>query len=116
MKVGFNMLLWTTHVTERDLPHLKSRFREVAEPGLELLFADVSVSGRHLFEAETGGQATHSSALRVRHALGWTQGSPAHRHGRQRKHGLLGGFPGRPEKARDEYAAAGGDGRERRDA
>jgi D-psicose/D-tagatose/L-ribulose 3-epimerase len=35
MKVGFNMLLWTTHVTDDDLPLLKS-IKEAGYDGVEI--------------------------------------------------------------------------------
>jgi len=35
MKVGFNMLLWTTHVTEEDLPHLET-LKKVGYDGVEI--------------------------------------------------------------------------------
>ena len=35
MKVGFNMLLWTTHVTEADLPHLET-LKKVGYDGVEI--------------------------------------------------------------------------------
>jgi D-psicose/D-tagatose/L-ribulose 3-epimerase len=35
MKVGFNMLLWTTHVTEGDLPHLET-LKKVGYDGVEI--------------------------------------------------------------------------------
>ena len=39
MKIGFNMLLWTTHVTEEDFPHLKA-IKKAGYDGVEIpLFA-----------------------------------------------------------------------------
>jgi len=39
MKIGFNMLLWTTHVTEDDFPHLKA-IKKTGYDGVEIpLFA-----------------------------------------------------------------------------
>jgi D-psicose/D-tagatose/L-ribulose 3-epimerase len=35
MKIGFNMLLWTTHVTEDDFPHLKA-IKKVGYDGVEI--------------------------------------------------------------------------------
>jgi len=35
MKVGFNMLLWTTHVKEEDLPHLET-LKKVGYDGVEI--------------------------------------------------------------------------------
>ncbi len=35
MKVGFNMLLWTTHVTEKDLPLLET-LKKVGYDGVEI--------------------------------------------------------------------------------
>ncbi|MHC4173405.1 MAG: sugar phosphate isomerase/epimerase family protein, partial [Planctomycetota bacterium] len=35
MKAGFNMLLWTTHVTEADLPHLET-LKKVGYDGVEI--------------------------------------------------------------------------------
>ena len=35
MKIGFNMLLWTTHVTEEDFPHLKA-IKKVGYDGVEI--------------------------------------------------------------------------------
>ena len=35
MKIGFNMLLWTTHVTEADLPHLET-LKKVGYDGVEI--------------------------------------------------------------------------------
>jgi D-psicose/D-tagatose/L-ribulose 3-epimerase len=60
MKIGMNMLLWTTHVTEADYPHL-AKIRAAGFDGVEI----------PLFE----GDAAHFRKLRAeldRHGLGCT--------------------------------------------